>query len=400
VNNLIIAILLTISLQSCLNAQIDPFATPNKTNLGPQATDPFAAPTGVSGDPFEDDDPLSQNASQPAETEKKTEYVDELPVEKKRAVVIIEGDSVKGTGFVAKINNVLFVVTNIHVIKDNKNLKFMTMDGDILSTGAVYAAKDYDIAILRLAEQNRQSYFEIVSDVFADVSVGTEVLIPGNSLGDGTILQTRGSVIAVGPKLLEHNAPTFAGNSGSPIIKMDDWKVIGVDTLSTKRDLLQWFNQHSKEQKGSQVKADVRLFGYRIDNIKEWEKISFNRLHQQHENNSHIKIEALSVLSAVWGTNWHYQRSDTVSRIINRYIEKTSDSSLAIQDVEYQKKMARSALFNHLRSMKQDAIKNKAKAYELMKDDYSSTIAFCDELIEYVGRYYESDSSNDPFETR
>lgn len=398
-NKSILTILFSISLLAHVSAQVDPFASPNKANLGSQPIDPFAAPTGVTGDPFEEDDPLNQNAeSQPAG--KKTYYVDELPVEKKRAVVIIEGDSGRGTGFVAKINDILFVVTNIHVIKDNKNLKFMTMDGDTISTSDVYAAKDYDIAILRLTEQHRVNFFDISSDVFSDVSVGTEVLIPGNSLGDGTILQTRGAVVAVGPKLLEHDAPTFAGNSGSPIIKMDDWKVIGVDTLSTKRDLLQWFNQHSKEQKGSQVKADVRLFGYRIDNIKEWEKISFNRLHQQHENISHIKIEALSVLSAVWGTDWHYQRSDTVSRIINRYIEKTSDSSLAIQDVEYQKKMARSALFNHLRSMKQDAIKNKVKAYELMKDDYSSTIAFCDELIEYVGRYYESDSSNDPFETR
>ena len=399
-NKLTPAIFFLLSLLPCIHGQIDPFASPSSENLGTQSINPFAVPNGVSGDPFKEDDPLVERPTQAATSSKETEYVDELPLEKKRAVVIINGDSGSGTGFIAKINNILFIVTNIHVIKDNQNLKFMTMDGDTLLTSAVYAAKEYDIALLRLNEQDRSNYFDITEDVFSDIPVGTAVLIPGNSLGDGTILQTKGAVIAVGPKLIEHDAPTFSGNSGSPIINIEDWKVIGVDTLSTKRDLLQWFNQHSKEQKGSQVKNDVRLFGYRIDNIKGWEQISFTNLQQQHQDISHIQTEALSVLSAVWGDDWHYQRSDTVSRIINRFYEKTANHSLAFQDVNYQKRLARSGLYTHLKSIKENAVKNKVNAYELMKSDYSDSITFCDELIEYVGRYYESDSSNDPFETR
>ncbi|WP_269523826.1 S1 family peptidase [Coraliomargarita parva] len=378
------------------SAQTDPFAPQN----GQATSDPFAAQTGISGNPFQEDDPLAPTPDQQSTQTKKSEHVDLLPVEKKRAVVVIEGSRGRGTGFIAKMKGVLFVVTNIHVIKDNTKLKFMTMDGDMLSIDDVYAAKGYDIAILKLSNQNRLNYFNITQDVFSNVSVGTEVLIPGNSLGDGTILQTKGSVVAVGPKLVEHNAPTFAGNSGSPVIKTTDWEVIGVDTLSTRRDLLDWFNQHSKNQKGSQVKSDVRLFGYRIDNINSWERVTFDELERQHQDITRIQTEVLCVLSAVWGTNWHYQRSDTVSRIINRYLEKTSNPSLSVQDVEYQKKLARSALYNHLTTQRKEAVKNSKKAYALMGQDYTNTINFCDQLIEYVGRYYESESSKDPFETR
>lgn len=392
--------ILTFLAYGLTTAQTDPFASPNSGSVGPQPVDPFAAPTGISGNPFEEDDPLSLIDAEEDQNQSQAEYVDALPTEKKRAVVVIEGAKGRGTGFVAKINGILFIVTNVHVIKDNEKLVFMTMDGTNLSVGGVYAAKGYDVAILRIEEQDHQYFFEITPDVFSSVSVGTEILIPGNSMGDGTVLQTKGEVVAVGPKLIEHDAPTFSGNSGSPIINKENWEVIGVDTLSTKRDLLQWFNQHSKEHKESQIKNDVRLFGYRIDNVSEWERIRFSELQRQHDDILEIQTEALSVLSAVWGTDWHYQRSDTVSRIINRFIEKTSNSSLAVQDVEHQKKMARSALFNHLKSMQRKAERNRNQAYELMREDYSNTIVFCDELIKYAGRYYESGSSADPFETR
>lgn len=373
---------------------VDPFAAPSGS-----AIDPFAVNTGINGDPFAEDDPFKPDTEEPEQTNSNT-YIDELPVEKKRAVVVIEGDSGRGTGFVSKINDILFIVTNIHVIKNNADLKFQTMDGSTLHVSGIFAAREHDVAILKIKNQEFPYYFELVNDVFTNISVGTKVLVPGNSLGDGTILQTKGEVVAVGPKLIEHDAPTFSGNSGSPIIQIEDWKVIGVDTLSTKRDLLAWFNQHSKNQKGSQVKKDVRLFGYRIDSIKGWEKISAHGLYVQHKDLEEIQIEVFSVLSAVWGTDWHYQRSDTVSRIINQFIRKTADSSMVYADVEYQKRTSRSALYNHLLSMKKRAETNKSQAYELMQDDYEETVELCERIADYVGRLYQSESQYDPFETR
>lgn len=390
---LTVLVLITFVQTATLFSQIDPFRSPS------QPVDPFAAPSGSNAtNPFAEGDPLKPKEREDAL--KPSDYVDVLPVEKKRAIVVIEGEKGKGTGFISKIKGVLFVVTNIHVIKDNDNLKFMTMDGDTLNPTHVFAAKGYDIALIKIENQYRNNYFDFVSDVFSTISTGDKVLVVGNSMGDGTILQTKGKIISIGPKLIEHDAPTFTGNSGSPIIETVTWKVVGVDTLSRKRDLLEWYNQYSKDQKGSQIKNDIRLFGYRLDTIDDWERITFHALRNQHEDIEEVTIESLCVLSAVYGSDWHYQKSDTVSRVINQYLRKTSDESLSHSDREYQKKIARSALYNHLMSMKFRAETNRPKSYHLMKDDYDELINFIEVIMKDVGKMYQSESSVDPFETR
>ena len=202
-----------------------------------------------------------------------------------------------------------------------------------------------------------------------------------------------------GPKLIEHDAPTFSGNSGSPIINKENWEVIGVDTFSRKRDLLEWFNQYSKEQNESQIKNEVRLFGYRLDNIPKWEKILFTKLYRQNNDIIEIQTETLSVFSAIMGSDWHYQRSDTVSRIRNRFYKRMV-GNIAFQDQVRYKQLARSALYTHLNSMQKRAEANIQNAYAIMRQDYFKTIALCKAVKEFVGRYYESDSSVDPFETR
>tara|TARA_R110000744_G_scaffold96421_1_gene186354 strand:+ start:1867 stop:3066 length:1200 start_codon:yes stop_codon:yes gene_type:complete len=388
--------LFTILLVATQGQSVDPFAPPDGRNK-----DPFAASGGSGVDPFAIDPFAPQADEEDNHKTSTSDYVDLLPSDKKRAVVIVEGDNARGTGFIARLNNILFVVTNQHVIKNNPNPTFQTMNGDIVTTNGLYIAKGYDVAIFRISGDTSQlNYFEVEDDVFDSVKVDDSVLIPGNSMGDGTILQTRGTIIAIGPKLIEHNAPTFSGNSGSPVILEKNWKVIGVDTLSTSRDGLKWFNQFSKDQKGSQIKNDVRLFGYRIDNIKEWEGVRLKELERQHADILEIQKEAYSVLSAVHGSKYHYQNSPTVSTIIHRYYKRTAIASLAHSDVEYQKKVARSGLYNHLMSTKSRAKENKSKAYACMVSDYDEAIAVCDWIFDHVGKYYEAHLKEDPFEAR
>ena len=357
------------------NTVVDPFAA--------ESPDPFAAPARnpFNKDPFSPIE-ISENEN---EKESQTEYVDELPAEKKRAVVIIEGSKGIGTGFVSKINGILFIVSNVHLLKDNDKFEFTTMDGTNLKVSDIYAAKGYDVAILRILEQDRPYFFEVSPDVFSTVSVGTKILIPGNSMGDGTILQTEGEIVSIGPKRIEHDAPTFTGNSGSPILNKENWEVIGVDTLAIKRDQPEWFNKFSKEDKDSQIKNDVRLFGYRIDNIQEWENIQLSELNRQSKDIDEIRTEAWSVISAVGGYNWDYH-SDAVSRIDNHFLESTSNPRQTNQNYEQHKKLRLWSLLGHLESLEKRAISNEGSAYALMREDYSQTIALCQELVILVGR--------------
>ncbi|WP_395744585.1 serine protease [Prosthecobacter sp.] len=209
-----------------------------------------------------------------------SDYVDKLPAEKKSAMVVITGDKGSGTGFFAKLKDNVFLVTNMHVISGQTSIKARAMDGTDVQIAGIFGAHDADIALLKLTT-TPTSYFETEESVNTAHKTGDVILIPGNSLGGGTILQTEGKIVGVGPAKIEHDAPTFHGNSGSPILSTRSWKVLGVDTESITVSLSDKSDSASARKSGSQIKSTVRLFGYRLDNVAQWEAIEWARFAQQ-----------------------------------------------------------------------------------------------------------------------
>lgn len=209
-----------------------------------------------------------------------SDYVDKLPAEKKSAMVVIMGDKGSGTGFFAKLKDNVFLITNMHVISGQTSIKAKTMDGTDVPITGIYGARDADIALLKLAEVPK-AYFETEASVNTTNKTGDPILIPGNSLGGGTILQTEGKIVALGPVKIEHDAPTFHGNSGSPILNAVSWKVLGVDTESITVSLSDKSDTASAQNSSSQIKSSVRLFGYRLDSVSQWEAIEWGRFAQQ-----------------------------------------------------------------------------------------------------------------------
>lgn len=208
------------------------------------------------------------------------DYVDKLPADKKGAIVVITGDKGSGTGFFAKIKDTIFLVTNMHVISGQTTIKARTMDGEDVQIGGIFGAQNADIALLKLAKEPK-AYFDAEPSVNTANKTGDQILVPGNSLGGGTILQTEGKIVAIGPDKIEHDAPTFHGNSGSPILSTSSWKVLGVDTESVTVSLSDTSDRSSANKNGSQIKSSVRLFGYRLDSVAQWEGIDWARFSQQ-----------------------------------------------------------------------------------------------------------------------
>jgi len=145
---------------------------------------------------------------------------------------------------------------------------------------------------------NKAGYVDILPSDKKDA-----ILIPGNSLGAGTILQATGQVVAIGPRNIEHDAPTYAGNSGSPIILKKNWNVVGIDTYSKNNSLKRWDDKFSFKQPASQIKNDVRLFGYRLDSIPSngWERIKWSEWRRQIESLEKMRALMDSIYDAVTG---------------------------------------------------------------------------------------------------
>ena len=203
----------------------------------------------------------------------------------KNAIIIIKGSKGSGTGFVANFNGKTVVITNTHVIKDNRNFKFYTRSGREIKIKSLFFSKDRDISILE-TEDKKITPLQICPKV-GELKTSTPVVVYGNSLGESVITEVKGTLQGTGPTEIESNAKFVEGNSGSPIIDTTTGKVIGVATRATCH--YRWTTYNTKFQ--------VRRFGTRIDNIT-WDDFQkYDRKKYSYDVYLMRKIES-SVLTA------------------------------------------------------------------------------------------------------
>lgn len=194
-----------------------------------------------------------------------------LSLEQMSGIVLIEGDGGTATGFMTKIRDVDFIVTNLHVLEGNKKLKLKTLRGEEIPMLGVFGAVGSDIAIIRIG--SGQGDLKLSADVFANSKIGDKVVVVGNRLGGGVATQTAGSIVGVGPTRVEVNANFEPGNSGSPIVNLGTNEVVGVATYSETRRLDVDDRPVSASSSATPAKVEKRWFGYRLDSVAKWEAI-------------------------------------------------------------------------------------------------------------------------------
>ena len=191
-------------------------------------------------------------------------------------MVEIRGDRSSGTGFIAELKGKDFIVTNLHVLSGNKNIEFYASNGKTISIGNIFGAEDYDIALIQVDSPSAK--LSIQQELDKQKLENKKVIVPGNALGDGVFSAIKGKVLAVGPQLIEVDAKFVSGHSGSPIITKDilgNHTVLGVATF-TKTTKLQGRDKLSRYD-------DTRWYGYRLDNIEKWQKVSWSHFSKEAE---------------------------------------------------------------------------------------------------------------------
>ncbi len=203
----------------------------------------------------------------------------------KSAIVAIESASGGATGFIAKLNEKVFLVSNTHVLGAIKNPRISTLGGDTLKLGRLYAARNHDIAIVEIIElPDSLQPLEIMDEVEVEAKTSDKIIVCGNSRAKGTMLDTKGEIVGIGPRKVETNSPFYEGNSGSPVLHLKSGKVIAVasyvefDSKKSSR-----VSEASRADKKSAIKGDARYFSYRIDSVKKWDFVTFNELKKQND---------------------------------------------------------------------------------------------------------------------
>jgi S1-C subfamily serine protease len=199
-----------------------------------------------------------------------------LTEDQAHAVVVIKGDVAEGTGFLVKTPDGPAVVTNLHVISANPNVRILTTTGEQIKTLSLQGASDRDLAMFMI-QDNHYSYFDLATDIKDTVQTDDEVITPGNSEGGEVVLNTTGKVMGIGPQLIEVSNPIYHGNSGGPVFHTKSGKVLAVVTKAMKVNVSNDLDKASFENKNSAITGTMRYFGLRIDTVPTWEPYDWNR---------------------------------------------------------------------------------------------------------------------------
>jgi len=294
--------------------------TSNRWNVSVFQTDSSTIQAGVSTQPGTSPVPSATPATPttPAPIVKLTD-------DQTRAVVLIKGDNGEGTGFLVKMPEGPVVVTNIHVIANNPNLKITTNTGAVIPMISVKGASDRDLALLSIKDAG-YSYLTICPDISKTAQNGDEVVTPGNSLGGEVMLNTGGKVLGIGPQKIEIDNPIYHGNSGGPIFHTKSNQVLGVVTEGMKVDTSDQLDKTSFASRNSAISGGMRYFGMRLDNVPSWIPIDWGRfqnealfLQQFHDQSTRLDAYLNAPESDTSALAMSYKKDDKIMRAIDTY---------------------------------------------------------------------------------
>jgi S1-C subfamily serine protease len=243
------------------------FTPPTVQPPMPDAT-PAAAATAVP--------PATPPTHSPASVSPPSAAPPGLPEDQAAAIVMIEGDKAEGTGFLVRMPDGPAVITNLHVLANNPNIRILTNTGQQITVLGLKGATDRDLARFSI-EDDHYSYLALNPDIGSTVQPGDDVITPGNSQGGEVILDTHGTVLGVGPQRIEFSNPIYHGNSGGPVYHTKSGQVLAVVTEAVAVDTADKLSQASFSSRDSAIKSAMRYFGLRVDTVPAWETYDLAR---------------------------------------------------------------------------------------------------------------------------
>lgn len=190
----------------------------------------------------------------------------------KDKIAIIEGKQGTGTGFLCAMEGGVYLVTNRHVADQRGKITALFQDGTkITFSGESIMDMAVNRDLVRFKIDTPKTVLSLADDV---PDIGENVEFYGNAGGKGVITVTTGKVLAVGQERIEIDSQIQSGNSGSPLIRVSDGKVLGVTSLST-------FNRidNDPSKVGTRYDPNVKLtreFAVRFTGV-EWQQMSYGR---------------------------------------------------------------------------------------------------------------------------
>lgn len=147
------------------------------------------------------------------------------------SVALIKTPRGSGTGFLYADQGETYLVTNEHITRSGFPVTAQLLNGQQLALQALEVADNLDLVRFKIGN----AHLPALTAVRAGYSIEDEVLVFGNSGGQGVATLLRGKILGIGPDRVEVSAEFIQGNSGSPIV-LRDGRVLAVATYVIRSD--------------------------------------------------------------------------------------------------------------------------------------------------------------------
>jgi hypothetical protein len=307
-------------------------------------------------------------------------------------VVLIKGDYSEGTGFLARTSFGPVVITNLHVVAANPNMKILTTDGQEIVPLSMQGASDRDLAMFAI-QDNNYKYLDLADNVDQSATVGDAAIIPGNSEGGEVTLKTNGSLVGIGPQRVEFNNPIYHGNSGGPVLDVRTGKVVAVVTGAIEMKPTDDLDRSSFANANSAIKGPMRYFGLRLDTVPNWqtynqgsfvqETLFLKKFHGESRaldailNASHHTTASPTGMEGPPSEN-DYMANESIRKIAHNWINAAEgrEKETAYQELVWE--------LGTLASGDLDGIKNPDSFYPFDRDEAKYDLAYRTALIDEI----------------
>lgn len=198
-----------------------------------------------------------------------------LTVPQTHSVVTIKGDNAQGAGFLMRSPDGTFVVTNLHLLAANPNIKIYTDSGATVTTLSLKGAVDRDLALISIQEDHF-SYLSFSADA-ASFAQADRVIIPNLGAQTDMLLGSPGRVVGVSPDRIEFNNALAPGAEGAPVIQVKTGNVVALVTASKQVDFSPALAMAWPANPAPGSAGIFPYFGLRLDGISNWETYDWSR---------------------------------------------------------------------------------------------------------------------------
>ncbi len=156
----------------------------------------------------------------------------------KKAVVVIENEASKGTGFSISENGM--ILTNDHVVAGTDKVTVAFPDEGLFVGNVIEKYPDIDVAVVQVETNDGETFPHLTIDENPTFTEKEHIYFIGNPLqftgiaNEGTIIDYT-DVSSKELPVLMLDAPVYRGNSGSPVINSDG-NVIGIVFATLNHD--------------------------------------------------------------------------------------------------------------------------------------------------------------------